>query len=244
MTWDITTPVGTEAANNGDNRIRELKADLQTALRGNATDGDEAKFPGSDTANPIYRYRGLKGSAGSRPAAGQYGLYFNTTRNELQRDNGSTWEDIGTHVPVGTVQVFYQAAAPTGWTKVATQDDKVLRVVSGTGGGSGGSAGIAAGITHVVNAHTHTTPDTSHTHVLASAGTTGSVNYTGSYLSIGGPTATDELRALTAAGGETITRRTATTDSKGSAGVTGAASDSGTDTVTLAYIDVIICSKD
>ena len=60
MTWDPTTPTGSESINNGDNRIRELKTDLQTALRGNATDGDEAKFPGSDTANPIYRYRGQK----------------------------------------------------------------------------------------------------------------------------------------------------------------------------------------
>ena len=42
MTWDTTTPTGSESINNGDNRIRELKTDLQTALRGNATDGDEA----------------------------------------------------------------------------------------------------------------------------------------------------------------------------------------------------------
>ena len=73
MTWDPTTPTGSESINNGDNRIRELKTDLQTALRGNATDGDEAKFPGSDTANPVFRYRGLKGTTGARPAAGQYG---------------------------------------------------------------------------------------------------------------------------------------------------------------------------
>lgn len=39
----------------------------------------------------------------------------------------------------GTALLFYQAAAPTGWTKVTTQDNKALRVVSGTGGGSGGS---------------------------------------------------------------------------------------------------------
>jgi hypothetical protein len=39
----------------------------------------------------------------------------------------------------GTVLLFYQAAAPTGWTQVATQNNKALRVVSGTGGGTGGS---------------------------------------------------------------------------------------------------------
>ena len=36
-----------------------------------------------------------------------------------------------------TVSVFYQASAPTGWTKITTQDNKALRVVSGTGGGFG-----------------------------------------------------------------------------------------------------------
>jgi hypothetical protein len=41
--------------------------------------------------------------------------------------------------PSGTVSLFYRATAPTGWTQVTTQNDKMLRVVSGTGGGSGGT---------------------------------------------------------------------------------------------------------
>ena len=41
--------------------------------------------------------------------------------------------------PSGTVMLFYQAAAPTGWTKVTTQNDKALRVVSGSGGVAGGT---------------------------------------------------------------------------------------------------------
>lgn len=38
-----------------------------------------------------------------------------------------------------TAWLFYQTAAPTGWTKVLTHNDKSLRLVSGTGGGSGGT---------------------------------------------------------------------------------------------------------
>lgn len=34
---------------------------------------------------------------------------------------------------------FFQSAAPTGWTKVTTHNNKALRVVSGNGGGSGGT---------------------------------------------------------------------------------------------------------
>jgi hypothetical protein len=35
--------------------------------------------------------------------------------------------------------LFWQAAAPTGWTQVTTQNDKALRVVSGAGGVAGGT---------------------------------------------------------------------------------------------------------
>jgi hypothetical protein len=41
--------------------------------------------------------------------------------------------------PLNSVAVFYQANAPTGWTKSTTHNDKALRCVSGTGGGSGGT---------------------------------------------------------------------------------------------------------
>lgn len=43
-------------------------------------------------------------------------------------------------VPQSSVSVFYQASAPTGWAQVTTQNDKALRVVSGTGGGTGGTS--------------------------------------------------------------------------------------------------------
>lgn len=39
----------------------------------------------------------------------------------------------------GTTLLFYQAAAPLGWTKLTSQNDKALRVVSGSGGVSGGT---------------------------------------------------------------------------------------------------------
>jgi len=42
-------------------------------------------------------------------------------------------------IPAGSVVLFYQAAAPTGWTQVTTLNDYDLRLVSGTGGGTGGT---------------------------------------------------------------------------------------------------------
>jgi hypothetical protein len=44
----------------------------------------------------------------------------------------------------GTAIVFYQASAPTGWTKSTANNDKALRVVSGgTGGSSGGTTAFS-----------------------------------------------------------------------------------------------------
>jgi hypothetical protein len=40
----------------------------------------------------------------------------------------------------GTVMLFVQSTAPTGWTKSTAHNDKALRVVSGTAGSGGSSA--------------------------------------------------------------------------------------------------------
>lgn len=46
-------------------------------------------------------------------------------------------------IPQNSVTIFFESAAPTGWVKLTTHNNKALRVVSGTGGGfgSGGSSG-------------------------------------------------------------------------------------------------------
>lgn len=99
--WDTATPANTDPISQGDDRIREAKTAIQEALRGGAADGVEAVFPGgSPSTGPIYRYRGLKGTTGARPAATYGGLYWNTTTGTLQRssytatDTGAGWEDI------------------------------------------------------------------------------------------------------------------------------------------------------
>lgn len=56
----------------------------------------------------------------------------------------------------GTVMLFAQANAPTGWTKVTTHNDKALRVVSGTGGVSGGSTSFSAAFNATYNSQGHT----------------------------------------------------------------------------------------
>lgn len=58
--------------------------------------------------------------------------------------------------PSGTVMFFAQASAPSGWTQITSYNDRVIRVVSGVGGGSGGSWTIS-GLTGA--SHTHSTGD-------------------------------------------------------------------------------------
>lgn len=46
----------------------------------------------------------------------------------------------GTVFPSGTLMLFQQTAAPTGWTKQTTHNDKTLRVVSGSASSGGSTA--------------------------------------------------------------------------------------------------------
>lgn len=73
-------------------------------------------------------------------------IFYNTAAKCWQLTDSPSpspnWIDISNPyavIPQGTAMVFAQAAAPTGWTKVTSQNDRMLRVVSGTGGGTGGS---------------------------------------------------------------------------------------------------------
>jgi hypothetical protein len=79
--------------------------------------------------------------------------------------------------PSGTKMLFQQTAAPTGWTKDTTHDNKALRVVSGTAGSGGTSSftsvfsGSTVGATALTEAQLP-----SHTHGFSA--TTSSVNLT------------------------------------------------------------------
>jgi len=133
----------------------------------------------------------------------------------------------------GTKLVFAQAAAPTGWTQDAS-NDQVLRVVSSAGGGSGGTLSITSAVTggHSLTSaengtHTHTATDSGHTHPI---------NMRAAAIQYGG------------SGGDTPlqTAGTATATGSGTASITVANSGSGTahdHPLAIKYQDVIICSK-
>lgn len=91
MTWDASSPAGSDFIRLGDDEIRELKTDLATALT------EEGVFPGADASDPVFRWKPRRGNTASRPApdASNPGtLYLNTDTQSVQRDNGSSWDDV------------------------------------------------------------------------------------------------------------------------------------------------------
>jgi len=146
-------------------------------------------------------------------------------------DGGLTWATVSSedYIPDGSVMAFFQASAPTGWTQVTTQNDKMLRVVSGTGGGTGGSAAVSSPAHNIAAAaHTLATSEMpAHTHG-----------------SVGTSLGTSSIRA----GGNGNWYSLGTSLSTGSSGSTGGGGSHSHNTsgsiTTPQYIDVIICSKD
>jgi hypothetical protein len=84
-----------------------------------------------------------------------------------------------TPFPSGTALVFAQATAPTGWTKKTTDNDKALRVVSGsTGGTAGGTVAFTTAFASrtVSDVALTAAQMPSHTHTQQGSFTTGFVS--------------------------------------------------------------------
>jgi hypothetical protein len=121
----------------------------------------------------------------------------------------------------GTVMLFVQTAAPTGWTKSTTHDNKALRIVSGSAA-SGGSSGFTTAFNSSgsVGATTLTTAQIpSHTHTVARA------SEAGGFTTTAAPGASPVGTISTSATG---------------------GGDSHTHSISfdVAYVDVIIATKD
>jgi microcystin-dependent protein len=105
--------------------------------------------------------------------------------------------------PSGTKMVFFQASAPTGWTKDTTQNNKVLRVVSSSGGGSGGSWATSSGPSHSLSAGAHTLSVSempSHGHDIEAAGLTALASVSGPSYRTNGNTVINHISASVGGG--------------------------------------------
>lgn len=142
----------------------------------------------------------------------------------------------------GTSMVFYQAAAPTGWTAEAI-NDKALRVVSsgGTGGTDGGTTAFSSVLTARTIAQANL-PNVNFT-VTGTTNTTGAHTHTVTSCS-------DEAAHPTGTGRSDpndLQVRTTSSNGDHSHTVTGTAASGGSGTAldfAIQYSDVIIATKD
>jgi hypothetical protein len=167
-----------------------------------------------------------------------------------QKQSGQALTTPSGDVPSGSVVLFMQASAPTGWTQVTTYTDRALRLVSSTGAGTGGSLnfstvfGYTATLGHAITqaelpnvSFTGTTStDGAHTHTINNA--THVMRNTSSGLSRG-------------TGSNSLTQDNLDMDTQGSHSHTVSVASGGTDTthahsidMRVRYIDIIACSKD
>ena len=161
------------------------------------------------------------------------------TSGNVLTSNGTTWTSAAASgaFAAGTALLFYQATAPTGWTKSVTNNDKTLRVVSGSTGGSAGgttafstvfanqtptitTSGLSAAATTLSQ-----TQIPSHTHTVWNNWTTG-----GTGAGQNAPSGTANTGGTGGGGSHTHT-------------IAGSATSSAI-TLNVQYIDVIVCTKD
>lgn len=224
-TWNASyeaDPADTDNASEGAARIREVKVDVGERLdvdhawAGDADDGKHNKvtFDAVQGSDPTLETG--EGAIYTKTVSGVSELFYQDSDGTVVQ---LTAGGVLNNFPSGTKMVFMQAAAPTGWTLDATNDDVVLRINGTAGGGTGGSWTVA-GLTNADEAaHTHTFSTTS-----------GGVNTSGPFnLDSGG--ASQHAHTHTVSG---------TTDA-GSAHTHAISSDG---TWRPAYVDGIIATKD
>ena len=150
-------------------------------------------------------------------------------------------------IPSGSLMLFQQTAAPTGWTKQTTHDNKALRVVSGTAGSGGSSAFTTALGTPSLSGSTgNTTLSTaqlaSHNHTLDARNVNGAAAFTSTSAAFGRADQDGRLYMHSTNPNNQIVNTTLINNS----GSNSAHSHtmSGTASINVQYVDLIIASKD
>ena len=169
------------------------------------------------------------------------GTNIKTLNSESLLGSGDITISVPAAFPSGTAMLFAQTSAPTGWTKSTAHDNKALRLVSGTAG-SGGSAAFttalgtpsvsgSVSLSGSVGATTLSTAQlASHNHTL------GLRHYGCGYGQYLGNGSSNPVTYTTSSTGSNSSH---THSFSGSGSLSSA-----TASISVAYVDVIIATKD
>ena len=172
-------------------------------------------------------------------AIGQVGIGTAAPSAALEIASPGVFKGAWAYLPAGTHTLFFQTAAPTGWTQVTAITDRALRVVGVAGGGTGGTTSFSAyfsgsasvGSTAITQAqmpsHTHGVNDPGHDHLADYLTTVGGPDL--GWQGVFGNYA--NIRTGSSTTGITIAN-------------TGSGSGHSHTIPSLQYADVIICTKD
>lgn len=172
--------------------------------------------------------------------------------NSAAGNRGVTWANLkanlaaeGVVFPSGTIMPFYQASAPTGWTKDETTalNNAAIRLVTGAGGATGGSAAF----TTVFASRTITQANLPSVNFTGTSGAAGSHNHDfnlrsfssgGSHSGLNVPPMSDS-GSSDGGDGTTFTEPNHTHSLSVSSGGSGTAMD-----FAVKYADFIVCERD
>lgn len=170
---DSSWPTGLDPVNKGDDHLRMIKAVLKTVFPGAAAAGFATPITASEAE--INKLDGLTSTTaelnildGVTATAAEINKLDGVTATtaEINRLISIAGNGALDAFPTGTPMLFQQTAAPTGWTKQTTHNNKAFRVVSGAASSGGTNSfttvfGKTATDAHTLDisempAHTHT----------------------------------------------------------------------------------------
>jgi hypothetical protein len=195
------------------------------------------------TTTPAFTVAGTQGGVPYFSSSSAWASSAAGTAGQVLTSNGAsapTWQTI---LPSGTAMLFAQTAAPTGFTKSLTHDNKALRVVTGSASSGGTSAfttvftnqtptitasGLSVGSTTLTTAQMP-----SHTHNNTTKMTSSVAANFASSIGIAAGVDTGLFGGLDSTGGGGSHNHT----------ISGTATSSAI-TLDIQYVDVIIATKD
>jgi hypothetical protein len=241
---------GSSSSEGGTFTVTSNATNANTASTIVARDGSGNFSAGTITAGLTGNVTGnVTGSSGSTTGNAATATKWATTRTiTLSGDvtssatniDGSGNVSISTTLaasgtPSGTKMLFQQTAAPTGWTKDTTHNDKAIRIVNGTAG-TGGSTAFAAALGTPSVTGTISGSTGAHTLTIAEMP---SHNHTMNFMYGGGN------NPQTGADPFYHTKNTNYTGGSGSHSHSLSATfSSGAAAINVQYVDVIIATKD